>query len=91
MASYAETPDTHSLNSANLGFCYEGIQWLPKLDLTRLQSAQCFENSYASLLIHLSFLNFFFAVTVQWTVHSPLQSDDVHGRWKLFTTWWCSY
>jgi hypothetical protein len=59
MASYAETPDPHSLNSANLGFCYEGIQWLPKLDLTRLQSTQSFENSYACSLIHLSFSEFF--------------------------------
>jgi hypothetical protein len=56
---YAETPDPHSLNSANLGFCYEGIQWLPKLDLRRLQSTQCFENSCACLLIHLSFSEFF--------------------------------
>jgi hypothetical protein len=55
MALYAETPDPHSLNSANVGFCYEGIQWLRKLDLTRLQSTQRFENSYAYLLIHLRF------------------------------------
>jgi hypothetical protein len=59
MALYAETPDPHSLNSAHLGFFYEGIQWLPKLDLTRLQSTQCFENSFACLLIHLSFSEFF--------------------------------
>jgi hypothetical protein len=59
MTLYAETPDPHSLNSANLGFCYEGIQRLPKLDLARLQSTQCFENSYACLLIHLSFSEFF--------------------------------
>lgn len=59
MASHAETPDPHLLKPANLGFCYEGIQWLPKLDLTRLQSTRCFENSYACLLIHLSFSEFF--------------------------------
>jgi hypothetical protein len=63
MALYAETPDPHSLNFANLGFCYEGIQWLPKLDLTRLQSTQRFENSYACLSYTSVFLNFFFAVT----------------------------